>query len=100
MATPANAENDALVKTLADLLAEVEVDTLGERRTKENAEAQEGTQAKKITKCKLTRLATYCSSWRLTRNLDTSVEGKAERGPHIWPNIRPGEDLVFGEQIN
>ena len=50
MATPANAENDALVKTLADLLAEVEVDTLGERRTKENAEAQEGTQAKKNNK--------------------------------------------------
>ena len=34
MATLANAENDALVNKLADRLADVQVETLGERKAK------------------------------------------------------------------
>ena len=40
MATPANAENDALVNTLGDRAAEVEVETLGVGKAKKKAEAK------------------------------------------------------------
>ena len=84
MATPANAKTDALVNILADWLAKVEVETLGERKTKDNVKAQVGAQPEKITKCKLTHLVTYCLSWRLTCNLDTSVQAKArKRAAHM-----------------
>ena len=52
MATLANAENDALVNTLADWLADVEVETLGEEKAKKETEAQVGTLDEKITECK------------------------------------------------
>ena len=51
MATLANAENDALVNALADWLADVEVETVGEGKAKEKAEAKVGTRAEKITEC-------------------------------------------------
>ena len=40
MATPANAENDALVNTLGDRAAEVEVETLGVGKAKKQAAAK------------------------------------------------------------
>ena len=40
MATPANAKNDVLVKTLGDRLAEVEVETLCEGQAKKMAKAK------------------------------------------------------------
>ena len=84
MATPANAETDALVNILADWLAKVEVETLGEKKTKDNVKAQVGAQPEKITNCKLTHLTTYCLSWRLTCNLDTSVQAKdRKRSAHM-----------------
>ena len=43
MATQGNAENDALVNTLADRLADVKVETLGEEKAKKKGEAQVGT---------------------------------------------------------
>ena len=49
MPTVANAENDALVDTLADWLAEVEVETLGEGKTKKEAEAHVGKLVEKVT---------------------------------------------------
>ena len=60
LATLANAENDALVNTLVDWPADVEEETLGEKKAKEKAEAKVGTLAEKITECKATHLATYC----------------------------------------
>ena len=60
LATLANAENDALVNTLVDWPADVEEETLGEKKAKEKAEATVGTLAEKITECKSTHLATYC----------------------------------------
>ena len=60
LATLANAENDALVNTLVDWPADVEEETLGEKKAKERAEAKVGTLAEKITECKSTHLATYC----------------------------------------
>ena len=60
MATLANAEDDALVNTLADWLADEEVETLGEEKAKNEAEAQVGTLSEKIRQCKSTHLATYC----------------------------------------
>ena len=60
LATLANAENDALVNTLVDWPADVEEETLGEKKAKENTEAKVGTLAEKITECKSTHLATYC----------------------------------------
>ena len=50
MATPANAKTDALVNILADWLAKVEVETLGERKTKDNVKAQVGAQPEKNNK--------------------------------------------------
>ena len=49
MPTLANAENDALVSPLADRLAEVEVETLGEGQAKKEAYAQVGRLAEKVT---------------------------------------------------
>ena len=60
LATLANAENDALVNTLVDWPADVEEETLGEKKAKEKTEAKVGTLAEKITECKSTHLATYC----------------------------------------
>ena len=60
MATLANAENDAMVNTLADWLADVEVETFGEEKAKKEAEAHVGTLAEKKTEYKATHLATYC----------------------------------------
>ena len=60
LATLANAENDALVNTLVDWPADVEEETPGEKKAKENTEAKVGTLAEKITECKSTHLATYC----------------------------------------
>ena len=60
LATLANAENDALVNTLVDWPADVEEETLGEKKAKEKVEAKVGTLAEKITECKSTHLATYC----------------------------------------
>ena len=100
MASLANAENFALVNRLVDWLADVEEKKLGERKAKEKAEAKVGTLAEKITVCKSTHLATYCPWWRLTRNRDTTVQAKTERGPHPWPIVSRGEDLVFGQHIN
>ena len=60
LATLANAENDALVNTLVDWPADVEEETLGEKKANEKAEAKVGTLAEKITECKSTHLATYC----------------------------------------
>ena len=61
LATLANAENDALVNTLVDWPADVEEETLGEKKAKEKVEAKVGTLAEKITECKSTHLATYCA---------------------------------------
>ena len=47
MATLANAENDALVNTLVDWPADVEEETLGEKKAKEKAEAKVGTLAER-----------------------------------------------------
>ena len=52
LATQANAENDALVNTLVDWPADVEEETLGERKAKNKAKAKVGTLAEKITECK------------------------------------------------
>ena len=52
MATQANAENDALVNTLVDWPADVEEETLGERKANNKAKAKVGTLAEKITECK------------------------------------------------
>ena len=100
MAILANAENDALVNALADWLVDVKVEKLGEEKAKKEAGAQVGTLAEKITECKSTHLATYCPWWRLTRKRDTSVQARAGRSPHTWPNIRRGEHLFFGQHIN
>ena len=100
MAILANGENDALVNALVDWLADVVVEKLGEEKANKEADAQVGTLAENITECESTHLATYCWWWRLTRNRDTSVQAKAGRGQHTWPNIRRGEDLVFGQHIN
>ena len=54
MATQANAENDALVNTLVDWPADVEEETLGEKKAKKKAKAKVGTLAEKITECKST----------------------------------------------
>ena len=47
MATLANAKNVALLNTLADRLAKVEIKTLGEGQAKEKAEAQVNTLPEK-----------------------------------------------------
>ena len=83
LATLANAENDALVNTLANWLADVEDETLGEEKAKKEAEAYVSTLAEKKTECKSTHLATYCWWWRLKRNRDTSVHAKAGRGQKL-----------------
>ena len=88
LATLANAENFALVNRLVDWLADVEEKKLGERKAKEKAEAKVGTLAEKITVCKSRHLATYCPWWRLTRKPDTSLQARAGRVQHTWPNIR------------
>ena len=48
MATIANGENDALVNTLAERLADLEVETLGQGQAEEDAEAQVDTLAEKV----------------------------------------------------
>ena len=61
MPTVANAENDALVNTLADWLAEVEVETLGEGKTKKEAEAHVGKLAEKVTEWQVTTFGNLLS---------------------------------------
>ena len=52
---------------------------MAKEKPRTTIKAQVGAQPEKITKCKLTHLVTYCLSWRLTCNLDTSVQAKARK---------------------
>ena len=71
-------ENDALVKKLAEWLADVEVETLGERKTKKENEAKVGTRTDREEEVEVETLSYTVPKLEAKRLLDTLSERLAE----------------------